>query len=224
MINNKNPQEAKSNTANNQKPDQTVGQAENIQSVPRKSSNVAEAAKSQQQDEQQKSAAGHTQMVSLTDYNALKEYAQTLKKAFESEKTQRQEAGVILTRMQQDFDNFRRRTADQQKKLKEDGVAEVLEKVIAIGDMLSQAISFTKDENTKSGLVMVLKQFEQTLSSVGATEIVAIGEKFNSDTHNAVDVEKTDDKSKLNTVASVIKKGYKLGDRIIRYSDVVIYK
>ena len=81
-----------------------------------------------------------------------------------------------------------------------------------------------KDESAKAwhdGVVMVYKQFEDVLKKLGAEEIKAEGEKFDPNLHDAV-MHVEDDTLEENTITKVLKKGYKLKDRIIRHSMVVV--
>ncbi|MCL2375729.1 MAG: nucleotide exchange factor GrpE, partial [Firmicutes bacterium] len=101
------------------------------------------------------------------------------------EKARAEDLKAMAERLQADFDNHRKRTAEMSKKLKEDGQAEVIEKIIPLTDTLRQAITLVKDEKTQEGLRLVLRQFMHTLEGLEVTEIPALGEMFDPNLHNA---------------------------------------
>ena len=124
--------------------------------------------------------------------------------------------------MQADFDNYRKRVNENNKKLKEDGVCVVLEKLIPELDVLKQAIQSITDERVAEGVKMIYRQILDILTAFGVEEIPALGMQFDPNLHNAVMNVKTTDPSKLNMVVEVFNKGYKLGDRILRHSVVKV--
>jgi len=140
------------------------------------------------------------------------------------EKNRTEELSNMQTRLQADFDNYRKRTAESSKKLKEEGYCECIEKVLPLTDVMDQAIAMIKDEQTAEGLKMMLKQFMDTLSGLGVAEIPALGQQFDPNLHNAVMNVEVEDKSKANTIVEVFQKGYRIGDRILRYSVVKVGK
>ncbi len=128
----------------------------------------------------------------------------------------------LVNRMQADFDNYRKRVNENNKKLKEDGVCVVLEKLIPELDVLKQAIQSISDERVAEGVKMIYRQILDILTAFGVEEIPALGMQFDPNLHNAVMNVKTTDPSKLNMVVEVFNKGYKLGDRILRHSVVKV--
>lgn len=136
------------------------------------------------------------------------------------EKTRSEELSNLVNRMQADFDNYRKRTNEGNKKLKEDGVCAVLEKLIPELDVLKQAIQTITDEKVAEGVKMIYRQIAEILTVFNVEEIPALGQQFDPNLHNAVMQTKTNDPSKVNMVVEVYNKGYKLGDRILRHSVV----
>jgi len=137
------------------------------------------------------------------------------------EKTRAEELKTLAERLQADFSNHRKRTDEMAKKLKEDGQADAIEKILPLADVLGQATALVKDEKTQEGLRLVLKQFMQTLENMGVTEIPALGEMFDPNLHNAVSDVKVKPADQ-NKIVEVYQKGYKLRDRVLRYSDVIV--
>ena len=140
------------------------------------------------------------------------------------EKSRSEELSNLVNRMQADFDNYRKRMNENNKKLKEDGICAVLEKLIPELDVLKQAIQTIPDEKVAEGVKMIYRQITEMLASFGVTEIPALGEQFDPNLHNAVQQVKVKDSSKVNMVVEVLQKGYRMGDRVIRHSVVTVAK
>lgn len=140
------------------------------------------------------------------------------------EKNRSEELANLVNRMQADFDNYRKRNAELNKKQKEDGMVAVIEKVIPVLDVLKQAISMISDEKVAEGVKMIYRQINEMLSGFGVSEIPALGEQFDPNLHNAIMQVKVKDADKVNMVVEVFQKGYRMGDRIIRHSVVKVAK
>ena len=140
------------------------------------------------------------------------------------EKSRSEELSNLVNRLQADFDNYRKRNADLNKKQKEDGMVVIIEKVIPVLDVLKQAITMITDEKVAEGVKMIYRQINEMLATFGVSEIPALGEQFDPNLHNAIMQVKVKDPSKVNTVVEVFQKGYRMGDRIIRYSVVKVAK
>lgn len=136
------------------------------------------------------------------------------------EKARSEELSNLVNRMQADFDNYRKRMNDNNKKLKEDGICTVLERLIPELDVLKQAIQTIPDEKVAEGVKMIYRQIVDILTAFGVEEIPALGMQFDPNLHNAVMQTKTNDPSKVNMIVEVYNKGYKMGDRILRHSIV----
>lgn len=156
----------------------------------------------------QNQIAAVTQQLSVAQAIAAKERARS------------EELSNLVNRMQADFDNYRKRNNDTGKKLKEDGVCAVLEKLIPQLDVLKSAIQSITDEKVAEGVKMIYRQLLEILTSFGVEEIPALGQQFDPNLHNAVMQTKTNDPTKVNMVVEVYNKGYKLGDRVLRHSIV----
>ena len=97
-------------------------------------------------------------------------------------------------------------------------------KILSIGDNLDRALKMNIDENTLSGLQMLKKNFDDVLQSVGATEIATAGEKFDPNLQEAVMQVPAESEELDDVIAEVYTKGYKLGEKVIRYAQVSVYK
>ena len=128
----------------------------------------------------------------------------------------------MYVRLQSDFDNFRKRTTEQMKRTKEDGIVEALTAILPTLDVVNQALQMIKDENVSNGVKMIEKQLLNVLTTLGVEEISALGKPFDPDFHNAMlqtKAEKPEDEGK---VMEVFQKGFKMGDRVLRHSVVKV--
>ena len=121
-----------------------------------------------------------------------------------------------------EYDNFRKRSQKEKDNLYGDVRSNVITAFLPVYDNLVRALQApTEDENYRKGVEMIMNQFNQTLEKLGVTAIPDLGEKFNPELHNAV--MHVDDESKgENEIVEVFQKGFKLGDKIIRFSMVKV--
>ena len=140
------------------------------------------------------------------------------------EKNRSEELSNLVSRMQADFDNYRKRNTEINKKQKEDGMVAVIEKIVPVLDVLKQAVAMITDEKVAEGVKMIYRQITEMLTGFGVTEIPALGEQFDPNLHNAIMQVKVKDPDKVNMVVEVFQKGYRMGDRIIRHSVVKVAK
>ena len=78
-----------------------------------------------------------------------------------------------------------------------------------------------EDESYKQGVELVLKQFKDVLKANGVTEIEAVGKTFDPELHEAVSLV-VDENLGEKEVKEEYRKGYKIGDKVIRHSMVVV--
>ena len=117
-----------------------------------------------------------------------------------------------------EFENFKKRSAKEREGL----YNSILSDVIPVVDNLENAAKVeTKDESYKQGVELVLKQFKDVLTSKGIEEIKAVGETFDPSLHEAVSSVQDDTKGEKEIVQEY-RKGYKIGNRVIRHSMVVV--
>ena len=121
-----------------------------------------------------------------------------------------------------EFENFKKRSAKEREGLYNSILADVIEVILPVVDNLENAAKVeTKDESYKQGVELVLKQFKDVLKSKGVEEIKAIGETFDPSMHEAVSSVQDDEKGEKEIVQEY-RKGYKIGNRVIRHSMVVV--
>ena len=134
-----------------------------------------------------------------------------------------QEKKDRLLRLQADFDNFRRRSAQEREEISAVVTQNFCKDMLPLLDNFERAMAAeTKDvEAFQKGVEMIFTQFQEVLKKNGLEQIEAVGQKFDPNFHQAVmrveDPEKEDD-----TVAQELQKGYMVKGRVIRPSMVQV--
>ncbi len=125
-------------------------------------------------------------------------------------------------RLAAEYDNFRKRSAREKENIYLDAAIATAAKFLPVLDNLERAAKQeTADEAYKKGVEMTLNQLYEVMEKLGITEIAALGEQFDPELHNAVlhiEDETVDD----NTIVEVFEKGFKMGDRVLRYAIVKV--
>ena len=121
-----------------------------------------------------------------------------------------------------EYENYRRRTQNQAAARYQDGRNDVIASLFPIGDNLERAMASCADESTKQGLDMVLKSFKKVLDGEGVEEIDPVGQPFNADTMEAIMAMPCADGEEAGLVKQVYVKGYKKGDKVLRYAQVIV--
>lgn len=129
----------------------------------------------------------------------------------------------IARRTQADFDNFRKRNLSLRAEAIVDGKTETVKAFLPVIDNIDRAIALAKEENSiLEGLRLVRKQIDQTLSNLGVEEMGEAGELFDPNLHEAVMQVEPADGQESGVIAEVFHKGYKMGDKVIRYTMVKV--
>lgn len=122
-------------------------------------------------------------------------------------------------RLAADFDNFRKRQAQEREELLKYGAEGTVKQLIEVLDNFDRglkAIETVEDcEKVKECYNLAYKNFNDVLSKIGLEVIKAEGEEFDPNMHEAVMQTPTSDK-KDNTIIAELQKGYKLGDKVLR--------
>ena len=121
-----------------------------------------------------------------------------------------------------EYENYRRRTQNQAAQRYQDGRNDVVAALFPIGDNLERAISTCTDENTKQGLDLILKAYKKVLEGEGVEEIDPVGQPFNADFAEAIMAMPAEDGEESGLVKQVYVKGYKKGDKVLRYAQVIV--
>ena len=121
-----------------------------------------------------------------------------------------------------EYENYRRRTQNQATQRYQDGRNDVIASLFPIGDNLERALAACADEQTKAGVEMVLGAYKKVLESEGVEEINPIGQAFDATYSEAIMAMPADDGEESGIVKQVYVKGYKKGENVLRYAQVIV--
>jgi len=125
-----------------------------------------------------------------------------------------------LMRTLAEYDNFRKRTQKEREALYPEAEAGVLTKFLPFMDNFERAMQAEcADPDFKKGMEMIYQSFCEIFSSMGVEPIGEEGETFDPNLHNAVMHEENPDLGE-NVVSMVLQKGWKRGEKILRYAMV----
>lgn len=126
------------------------------------------------------------------------------------------------TRLIAEFDNLKKRSAKERENLYGSIMGDVISSLLPVLDNLEKAAEAeSKDEEYKKGIELVLKQFKDVLTANGVKEIEAVGQPFDPELHEAVSMIQ-DENLGEKIVATEYRKGYMIGNKVIRHSMVVV--
>ena len=125
-------------------------------------------------------------------------------------------------RVAAEYDNFRKRTIKEKEAAYGNGRADVVAKILPIYDNLERALNQeTADAAYKKGVELTMNELLKIFGTLGVEVFGNVGEEFDPDLHNAV--MHTDDESLgENAIAQVFQKGFKIGDKVIRFAMVQV--
>ena len=128
-------------------------------------------------------------------------------------------------RARADCENVRKRSAADVRNAYADGKLEAVTKVLAIGDSLDWALKMPLDEKTKEGIEKLVKKYNENLVALGVKEFSPeVGAAFDPNSAEAVMQVDGEDGDEPNSVKQVFGRGYKLGEKVIRYAQVSVVK
>ncbi|WP_294388737.1 nucleotide exchange factor GrpE [uncultured Clostridium sp.] len=128
-----------------------------------------------------------------------------------------------LVRLTAEYDNYRKRTAKEKEGIYTEACTDVLKEVLPVADNLERALAVDGNvEDLKKGVEMTIKGFLNSLQKLGVEEIDTTN-GFDPNLHQAISVVE-DENLNSNDVAQVYQKGYKKGEKVIRYSMVTVAK
>lgn len=121
-----------------------------------------------------------------------------------------------------EYDNFRRRSQKEKEAIYGEVKAATAEKFLPVYDNLERALKQpTEDEAYRKGVEMIMTQFVTTLEKLSISPIESVGQTFDPNLHNAV-MHVDDEEKGENEIVEEFQKGFKLGDKVIRFSVVKV--
>src|SRR3954468_3484595 len=131
----------------------------------------------------------------------------------------------LALRSQADFENYKKRSAREKEEAIKYANSSLLEKLVSIVDNFELGLEAARAEGEKSpifsGMSMVLKQLMDFLADSGLQPIDAVGQKFDPNLHEAI-AHEASDKAPEGTVIRQTRRGYRMKDRLLRPSSVVV--
>ena len=125
-------------------------------------------------------------------------------------------------RLAADYDNYRKRTLKEKEQAYGHGKADAVEKLLPVYDNLERALNQnTEDEAYKKGVEMTMTQLVSILNGLGVEIFGAEGDAFDPNIHNAI-MHTEAEGAEENTITKVFQKGFKLGEKIVRFAMVEV--
>ena len=125
-------------------------------------------------------------------------------------------------RLAADYDNFRKRTVKEKEASYGNGRADTIGKLLPVYDNLERALNQpTEDSAYKKGVEMTMNELVKIFSGMGVEIFGNPGDAFDPNLHNAV-MHIDDETLAENTISMVFQKGFKLGDKVIRFAMVQV--
>ena len=125
-------------------------------------------------------------------------------------------------RLAAEFDNFRKRTIKEKEASYGNGKADAVAKLLPVYDNLERALNQpTEDAAYKKGVEMTMNELVKIFTSLGVEIFGNVGDVFDPNLHNAVmhiDSEELGE----NTIAQVFQKGFKIGEKVVRFAMVQV--
>ena len=125
-------------------------------------------------------------------------------------------------RLAAEFDNFRKRTIKEKEASYGNGKADAVAKLLPVYDNLERALQQqTEDAAYKKGVEMTLTELVKIFTALGVEIFGAVGDAFDPELHNAI-MHNEDESLGENTISMVFQKGFKLGEKVVRFAMVQV--
>ena len=125
-------------------------------------------------------------------------------------------------RLAADYDNYRKRTIKEKDAAYGHGKADAVEKLLPVYDNLERALNQPcADEAYKKGVELTMTELKKIFESLGVEIYGEVGQEFNPELHNAV-MHNEDESLGENVISMVFQKGFKLGDKVVRFAMVQV--
>ena len=129
----------------------------------------------------------------------------------------------MAQRLQADFDNYRKRVAEQLDFQKNEGIKSVIEVFLPCLDTFKEAKKSITDEKVLAGVVMIEEKILNALKSLKVEKIQSIGQKFDHNYHEAIAFLKDETKDN-DVILDEFQAGYIFNGKVIRFAKVIINK
>ena len=125
-------------------------------------------------------------------------------------------------RLAAEFDNFRKRTIKEKEASYGNGKSDAVSKLLPIYDILERAVNQpTEDDAYKKGVELTMTELVKIFTGLGVEIFGQPGDSFDPALHNAV-MHVEDESLGENTISQVFQKGFKMGEKIVRFAMVQV--
>ena len=125
-------------------------------------------------------------------------------------------------RLAAEYDNFRKRTIKEKEASYGNGKADAVAKMLPVYDNLERALNQeTSDAAYKKGMEMTMNELVKIFTSLGVEIFGNVGDEFDPNLHNAV-MHIENEELPENSISAVFQKGFKIGDKVVRFAMVQV--
>ena len=125
-------------------------------------------------------------------------------------------------RVAAEFDNFRKRTIKEKEASYGNGKADAVAKMLPVYDNLERALNQpTEDAAYKKGVELTMNELVKIFTGLGVEIFGNVGDQFDPNLHNAV-MHIENEELGENVIAAVFQKGFKIGDKVVRFAMVQV--
>ena len=175
--------------------------------------------KEDQQIAKEEERAAKSQSEKTAEKKNSKEKAPSQTEKLEKELNEEKEKYLRLVA---EYDNFRKRSVKEKESIYPDAVAETVKAFLPMADNFERALAAeSQDAEYKKGTEMTYKALLDVFAKLGVEAFGTKGDEFDPNLHNAV-MHEEDDSENQNQISEVFQKGYKIGDRVLRFAMVKV--
>ena len=125
-------------------------------------------------------------------------------------------------RLAAEYDNFRKRTIKEKEASYGNGKADAVAKMLPVYDKLARALNQeTTDAAFKKGVEMTMAELVKIFTALGVEIFGNVGDQFDPNLHNAV-MHIENEELEENSISAVFQKGFKIGDKVVRFAMVQV--
>ena len=159
----------------------------------------------------------------------LKKTLKKLRNDLKQVKKEKEEYLIGWQKERADFANYKKQEEDRKTMFSESMRERILARFLTVMDSFNMAFANKEawekvDLNWRKGVEYIHSQMNTVFEEYGVKEIGKIGENFDPNIHESLDMVETTEKDKNHTISNVIQKGYKIGDRVLRPARVNVFE
>ncbi|MGM9662270.1 MAG: nucleotide exchange factor GrpE [Oscillospiraceae bacterium] len=163
----------------------------------------------------EKKAEKKKQEETFTLTKAQMEKLEAVAKELEKQKEQ-------FLRLAAEYDNYRKRTVKEKESIYNNAKTDTITAMLPVYDNLERGIAGLEEGDPhRQGIEMILKQFKESLTRLGVSEMDCLGQPFDPERMNAV-MHVEDESAGENTVVEIFQKGFTLGGKVLRVAVVKV--